>query len=623
MDRVWIRRPIWCTLAVVGLAAVLATSALPWRDQEFQLSLASRLAIALAGAALLIAVATRPRGAGGRVVTLTGLLGLSLLAYPMQLSLAAADLDLPLLGPIIQTAGAAGHILPLGLVQLVPMLASGVITGRPLRAWQLALVATLVATTAATGLSLAGAPYASALALAGTLGWHCSFVLSPLATWTSTRGMIGEVRLRVIVAALAATVPVLIIAWCLGLGVLAESLGWSGTTAVEALMAGFALGCLSGGCLTLASLGPAENPLLRARSIRVVLDAVVALLLGILACVAGALSLRLRPAAPFALLVGAVLAVAAASAWQRWRGVVGQMVDPSAELRAELASIEPVPDGDYRVAAAQAVRRIVGDQALDLHYDPPAPVASDVVLAVGSDGRATITATPGSQAARARVRRLGDCAHTLRRALLEDRVARAEERAGRAAAEERSRLSQNLHDGLQSRLLGLALNLQLSAREIGDPSAALVVGETVESLRALVEDVRALGGGRLPALLVDEGLGPALTALLGPWAPMLTMRLPVLRMPQRVEETAYFVIGEAVTNALRHAAAGHIDVMVSDLTDGTVRVTVRDDGRGGADPRLGSGLRGIGERVAAAGGVIAVADAEPRGTLVEAVLPCG
>ena len=110
-------------------------------------------------------------------------------------------------------------------------------------------------------------------------------------------------------------------------------------------------------------------------------------------------------------------------------------------------------------------------------------------------------------------------------------------------------------------------------------------------------------------------------------ADRVELDLPTEPLGAATEATAYFVVGEAVSNALKHAGADRIrvaDIRVAVATDGHHRVSVcvSDDGCGGADPRLGSGLRGIAERVDAAGGVLVVHDLRP-GTAVEAVLPCG
>lgn len=218
---------------------------------------------------------------------------------------------------------------------------------------------------------------------------------------------------------------------------------------------------------------------------------------------------------------------------------------------------------------------------------------------------------------------LGDCSALLAPAAFEAQLAHESRRADLAAQAERRRLQQNLHDGLQGRLLGLALGLQLSGRELDDPGARLLVDEAVGSLRSMVDEVRALGGGDLPEVLQTEGLGPALHVLLGPAVgPLIDLDLPGGRLGADLEATAYFVIGEAVTNALKHADASRIAVHVSAPRGDRVTVSVHDDGCGGADPRAGTGLRALAERVAAAGGEFLVRDDLRRGTVVEAVLPC-
>lgn len=240
----------------------------------------------------------------------------------------------------------------------------------------------------------------------------------------------------------------------------------------------------------------------------------------------------------------------------------------------------------------------------------------DVVLLVSDDTRARRDAAAW-----------GDCGLVLGPALLEAREAWQSARASVAAQEERARLQQDLHDGLQGRLLGIALNLQMSRATIDDPLARLAISETVSELRGAVQDVRAMAGGRLPQILVDDGLGAAVRALVQPvrarigtldLSPDLASRRPVAS----VEACAYFVVGEAVNNAIKHSECDSIDVTIA-LHDDSVVVRVSDDGRGGADQRLGSGLRGLTERVHAHGGLLIVSDREENGTLVEAVLPCG
>jgi len=623
-------RRAWWLLLAAGCCASVVTLWLPWRTDDYRLGVPVRVLMVAAGAVLLARVArTTPRPAP---VLGVGVLGASVVAYPGLLSLAAAEVG----GLVGTTLGAAGHVLPLTLVQLVPVLAGRQVVGRPRRGWGLTVVAVAVVGVVLTGLGLAGAPGAGVMLPVATVLWFASFLLAPVVTWTAVRGTAGETRRRAVVAALAALVPVVVLVWCVALGALPRTLGPDAS--VTALMVGFSVGTASCGLLTLRACGPAGSTVLRTRVVIGTLHAV----LGVLALIVGTLAAltvaALGVASSWALLLGAAAALAAGLPWLRLHVWARRVVDPAAELRHELSALGQVAPGHHRQAALHVLRRVVGDPDLQVTYGAPSGAQDDsgaqdrseagaVCLARHADGAPAATAHAASAAGTVRLRALGDCADALRPAVLEAQVAHESRRADLAAEAERRQVAQDLHDGLQGRLLGLALHLQLGARSLDDPGAALLAEETVESLRAAVDDVRALGGGRVPDLLAREGLRPALTALFRPVADRVELDLPTEPLGAATEATAYFVVGEAVSNALKHAGADRIRVAVIRVavaTDGHHRVSVcvSDDGCGGADPRLGSGLRGIAERVDAAGGVLVVHDLRP-GTAVEAVLPCG
>ena len=101
----------------------------------------------------------------------------------------------------------------------------------------------------------------------------------------------------------------------------------------------------------------------------------------------------------------------------------------------------------------------------------------------------------------------------------------------------------------------------------------------------------------------------------------LQIEVTTSELPEPINTTAYFVAIEAVTNAIKYASAGTIALTVNRAAGGVV-VQVRDDGRGGAVVRHGSGLAGLQDRVRAVGGELSVISPADRGTLVEAVLPC-
>lgn len=203
--------------------------------------------------------------------------------------------------------------------------------------------------------------------------------------------------------------------------------------------------------------------------------------------------------------------------------------------------------------------------------------------------------------------------------LEEVRASRA--RLATAQLEERRRVERDLHDGAQQRLLALAAQFQAALLN-GDPARlreALATG--VEQSQAAVRELRELANGLHPSVLADGGLSAALDDLASRHRIRVFLAEPDRRYPARVEATAWFIACEAVTNAVKHAAAEHVDVHVT-CADDELEMVIQDDGLGGADPS-GGGLRGLADRAEAVGGRLLVSVGEPQGTTVRAVLPCG
>ena len=211
---------------------------------------------------------------------------------------------------------------------------------------------------------------------------------------------------------------------------------------------------------------------------------------------------------------------------------------------------------------------------------------------------------------------------------LADRVTRLE--ASRVAAvesaeAERRRLERDLHDGAQQRLVGLAMDLGRANEQFDrDPEKAreLVVGAHQEA-KAALSDLRELVRGFAPAVLADRGLDAALSAVVArsPVPVELHVEVPE-RPPAPIESTAYFVVTEALTNVAKHARASRATVAIARRGDRLV-VEVSDDGIGGADTTLGTGLRGLEERVRAVGGWMRVMSPAGGPTTLMAELPCG
>ncbi len=203
------------------------------------------------------------------------------------------------------------------------------------------------------------------------------------------------------------------------------------------------------------------------------------------------------------------------------------------------------------------------------------------------------------------------------RAQLEE-VRASRERIVEAADAERRRVERDLHDGAQQRLVALAMRLDL-ARQTTGASAALLDEATTE-LRAAVAEVRDLARGLHPTILTEAGLGPAIEALAERTNVPVSVEAPDRRFPANVEAAAYFVIAEALTNVTRYAGATGVRVVVRADGD-TLSIAVADDGRGGADPDGGTGLRGLADRVGALGGRLAIDSPPDGGTTVRADLP--
>jgi signal transduction histidine kinase len=191
---------------------------------------------------------------------------------------------------------------------------------------------------------------------------------------------------------------------------------------------------------------------------------------------------------------------------------------------------------------------------------------------------------------------------------------------------ERRRLERDLHDGAQQRLVALSLQLGLAKRRLEegqDVAAGAMLDAARDELARALEELRELARGIHPAVLTDRGLEPALEALAerAP-LPVSLDQMPAERLPAPVEAAAYFVVAEALTNVVKYADASTAAVRIRRNGSYAV-VEVRDDGVGGADPTVGTGLRGLADRLAALDGRLEVHSPPGEGTTVRAEVPCG
>jgi PAS domain S-box-containing protein len=206
---------------------------------------------------------------------------------------------------------------------------------------------------------------------------------------------------------------------------------------------------------------------------------------------------------------------------------------------------------------------------------------------------------------------------------------RAELAASRArivatADETRRRIERDLHDGAQQKLVTLTLALRSFETAMPPERQDLRarISELADGLASALGDLREFSRGIHPAVLSKGGLGPALRTLARRSAiPVeLEVRGGDYRLPGPIEVAAYYVVSEALANAAKHAGASAVHVNLS-TENGTVRLSIRDDGVGGADPEQGSGLIGLRDRVEALGGTIEIASVADGGTSLLVTLP--
>lgn len=199
------------------------------------------------------------------------------------------------------------------------------------------------------------------------------------------------------------------------------------------------------------------------------------------------------------------------------------------------------------------------------------------------------------------------------------------ERIDAAADEERRRIQRDLHDGAQQRLVSVGLVLRHAQHQIASGTGAPVaaIDDAVEQVVAVIAELREMVSGAGPSQL-EHGLEAALRDLAErarPTPVVIDLRTPVGRLPRPLETAAYFVACEALTNAIKHADASQV-VLGASQDEHALRLTIHDDGGGGADLALGTGLRGLADRVHEVGGTFRLESPAGSGTTVAVEFPC-
>jgi signal transduction histidine kinase len=191
------------------------------------------------------------------------------------------------------------------------------------------------------------------------------------------------------------------------------------------------------------------------------------------------------------------------------------------------------------------------------------------------------------------------------------------------ADETRRRIERDLHDGIQQRLVTLALELRTAQDDVLPEQAGLLaaMSHMGDELISILDELREISHGVHPAILSQSGLGPALRSLARRASVPAVLDIGEIgRLPPPVEAAAYYVVSEALTNAAKHANATvvHVDLGVKDKT---LRLSIDDDGDGGADPVRGSGIIGLIDRVDALGGKLTLRSPPGEGTSLVIELP--
>jgi signal transduction histidine kinase len=232
-----------------------------------------------------------------------------------------------------------------------------------------------------------------------------------------------------------------------------------------------------------------------------------------------------------------------------------------------------------------------------------------------------VTLVAGADATMARALLFTGPDENLRAELTEVSASRA--RLADAFEAERRRIERDLHDGAQQKLVSLTMQLGLARLDLlPDSPAAAAVTAAHDQARQLMAELRELIHGIQPQILTDLGLPAALDELADQSAIPVTVDAPIGgRLPGQVENTAYFAVAEALTNIAKHSGATQASVLAR-VRDRALIVEVTDDGRGGADPGRGSGLAGLADRAAVAGGRMLLSSPPGGPTVLRVEVPC-
>lgn len=205
-----------------------------------------------------------------------------------------------------------------------------------------------------------------------------------------------------------------------------------------------------------------------------------------------------------------------------------------------------------------------------------------------------------------------------------ENLSRSRDAVVAAADTERRRIERDLHDGVQQRLVSLAINLGMARAAFGDaaPEVREVLATAHDEATQALAELRNFVRGLHPVVLDDRGLDAALSGIVARAPLPVSLRVDVTtRCSPSIEAIAYFTVSEALANVAKHARAGRAGVVVEQV-GGHLLITVTDNGDGGASLEEGGGLRGLEQRAAAVDGTFSVVSPSGGPTTVTVNLPC-
>ncbi|MFF8598738.1 sensor histidine kinase [Streptomyces sp. NPDC015232] len=280
----------------------------------------------------------------------------------------------------------------------------------------------------------------------------------------------------------------------------------------------------------------------------------------------------------------------------------------------------PVWQWVFPMYAGQAGLQVYGDEAHSVYLDSPFEVTVTCLV-----GLVFVLLAPWVLRGLVTVDRLM-VTGLLGPSRLASRVTELESDRGvvvDTAAADLRRIERDLHDGAQARLVALAMDLGLAKEKLAaDPlAAAAMVDEAHGEVKLALQELRDLARGIHPAVLTDRGLDAALSAVAARSTVPVSVEVDLPGRPAAaIEGIAYFTVSELLQNVSKHSGARRAWVDVW-RTEDRLMLQVRDDGTGGADPAAGSGLAGLGERLGAVDGVLAVDSPAGGPTTVTAEIP--